>query len=67
MVWIDSFPSNIVQGGYETLCAIEANLTLSKKKFPTMKNCFLRSDAGSGYKTTQCILGMRNVFDKPGI
>ena len=32
-----------------------------------MKNVVLCSDAGSGYKTTQCILGMRNMFDKAGI
>ena len=31
MVWIDSFPSNTVQGGSKILSSIEANLTLSKK------------------------------------
>ena len=28
MVWVDIFPSNIGQGGYQTLCAIETNLIL---------------------------------------
>ena len=67
MVWIDSFPSNTGQGGYETLCAIEANLTLLEKLFSTMNNIVLCSNAGSGYKTTQCILGMSNLFDKYSI
>ena len=67
MVWIDSFPSNIGQGGCKTLCAIEANLTLLEKLFSTMNNIVLCSNAGSGYKTTQCILGMSNMFDKYSI
>ena len=32
MVWIDSFSYNTGQGGYKTVCTVEANLTLSKKK-----------------------------------
>ena len=61
MVCIDKFPSNTGQGGYKTQCDIEANLTLSKKLFPTMNNVVLCSDVGSGYKTTHFILGMRNI------
>ena len=67
MVWIYSFTSNTGKGGYKTLCDIEANLTLSKKVLITMKNVVLCSDAVSGYKTTHCILGIRNMFDKSGI
>ena len=32
-----------------------------------MNNVVLCSDAGSGYKKTQLILGMINVFDKSGV
>ena len=32
-----------------------------------MNNIVLCSNAGSGYKTTQCILGMSNMFDKYSI
>ena len=44
-------------------------ITLEKggTKFPTMKNVVVCSDAGSGYKKTQLILGMINVFDKSGV
>jgi len=60
IVWIDSFGSNTTQGGYETLCVIDVSLKKAKEIFSEIDNVTLFSDAGSGYKTTQSILGLRN-------
>ena len=68
MVWIDSFGSNTTQGGYETLSVIEASLIEAKKIFNNkLESISLFSDAGSGYKTTQCLLGIRNISNAHGV
>jgi hypothetical protein len=56
---IDSFCSNTGQGGYETLCAGEAALKRAMEVHPSMPGIGLCSDAGSGYRSTQVILGLR--------
>ena len=68
MVWIDSFGSNTTQGGYETLSVIEASLIEAKKIFNNkLESISLFSDAGSGYKTIQCLLGIRNISNAHGV
>jgi len=57
---IDSYCSNTGQGGYETLCAEEAALAQVKVIHPEIDSIVMCSDQGSGYKSTQTILGLRN-------
>jgi hypothetical protein len=61
MVWIDSFGSNTTQGGFETLCAQEAALRQLKALRAHIQEVDFCSDAGSGYKSTQTILGLRDA------
>ena len=67
MTWIDSFCSNTGQGGYETSCVIEADLKKAKELYPDLKEICHCSDAGSGYKSTQCVLFARNSKKLTGI
>ena len=67
MTHIDSFCSNTGQGGYKTLCAEEASLHRAKEIHPNQSEVVLCSDAGSGYKSTQSILGLRNSDEWTGI
>jgi hypothetical protein len=67
MAWIDSFCSNTGQGGYETLCVEEASLRELKKLFPDVGDVVFCSDAGSGYKSSQTILGLRNSKELTGV
>jgi hypothetical protein len=60
MTWIDSFGSNTAQGGYETFCAQCAGLQKWKELDPNVETIGLASDAGSGYKSSQTILGLRD-------
>ena len=56
---IDSFCTNTAQGGWETLAAMECTLDKAKQLCPTMDNISLSSDGGSGFKSTQLLLGLR--------
>ena len=67
MIWIDSFGSNTTQGGYETLCVEETSLRELKKLCPWVDEIDFVSDAGSGYKSSQTLLGLRNAKQLTGI
>ena len=62
IIHIDSFGSNTRQGGYETLCAEQAVLNKFPRKFFDLEEqyCYFCSDAGSGYKSAETILGLRS-------
>jgi hypothetical protein len=67
LIWIDSFGSNTTQGGYETLCVEEASLRKLKLLCPWVTMVDFASDAGSGYTSTQTLLGLRNAKALTGI
>lgn len=67
MIWIDSFCTNNTQGGFETLSVIQASIEFAAKIYSGMKKLNLVSDAGSGYKTIQCILGARAFAQTTGV
>jgi hypothetical protein len=67
MIWLDSFGTNTTQGGYETLCVQEASLRRLKTLRPHIDIIDFCSDAGSGYKSTQTILGLRRAKETTGI
>jgi hypothetical protein len=58
MIWIDSLGRNTTQSGYETLC---------EKLCPWIDEIDLVSDAGSGYKSSQNLLGLGNIKEVAGI
>jgi hypothetical protein len=58
MIWLDRFGSNIVEGEYETLCVQEISFRQLKVMRPHIEHVDLCSDAGSGHKSTQTILGL---------
>jgi hypothetical protein len=43
ITWIDSFCSNTGQGGYETLCVVEADLAFLKALYPGMVEAYMFS------------------------
>jgi hypothetical protein len=61
MIWIDSFGSNTTKGGYETWCVEESRLRKLKDLCPWVEDIAFVSDAGSGYKSSQTLLGLRNI------
>jgi len=63
---IDSFSSNTAQGGYETICAQAAAWIECKSVHPDLDEIVLCSDQGSGYKSTQTILGLRAMKEWGG-
>jgi hypothetical protein len=69
LTWVDSFGSNTAQGSYETLCVMEATMHLLKTLNPRIigQEVALCSDAGSGYKGVQTILGYRAFMERFGI
>ena len=67
IAWIDSFGSNTAQGGYETLCVIEASVKKGKELNPFLNDLYFMSDAVSGYKTGQSIAGVRNLREIAGV
>ena len=67
IAWIDSFGSNTAQGGYETLCVIEASVKKGKELNASFNDLYFMSDAGSGYKTGQSIAGVRNLKQITGV
>ena len=67
MIWIDSFGSNTTQGGYETLCVEETSLQELKKLCPWVDKIDFVLDAGSGYKSSQTLLGLQNAKKLMGI
>jgi hypothetical protein len=67
MIWIDSFGTNTTQGGYETLCVEESCLRKLKEICPWVEEIDFMSDAGSGYKSSQTLLGLRNIKEVTGI
>ena len=70
MIWIDSFGSNTTQGGYETLCVEETSLRKLRKLkelCPWVEEIDFVPDAGSGYKSSQTLLGLRNIKQVTGI
>jgi hypothetical protein len=67
MIWIDSFGTNTTQGGYETLCVIESPPRELHKLRPHIADPIdFCSDAGSRYKSTQTILGIRYAKEVRG-
>lgn len=64
---IDTFCSNTGQGGYETLCVLEAGLKKAKEIDPSIDEVAMCQDAGSGYKSTQVVLGLRNSMEVTGV
>jgi hypothetical protein len=60
IIWIDSFGSKTTQGGYETLCVEEASLCKLEELCLWVEEINFFSDAGSGYKSSQALLGLRN-------
>jgi hypothetical protein len=67
MLHIDSFCLNTMQGGYEMLCVQEAALCKLKELKPDIDETVFCSDDGSGYKSTQTILGLCASKDLTGI
>jgi hypothetical protein len=67
MIWIDSFGTNTTQGGFETLCVEESSLRKLKELCSWVGEINFVSDAGSGYKSSQALLGLRNVEEVTGI
>jgi hypothetical protein len=67
MTYVDSFGSNTAQGGYETLCVEEAALRELKRQNPDLEETAFCMDAGSGYKTAQNLLGLRNSKELTGV
>jgi hypothetical protein len=67
MIWIYSFGTNTTQGGYETLCVEESCLRKLKELCPWVEEIDFMSDAGSGYKSSQTLLGLRNIKEVTGI
>ena len=58
------------QGGYETLCVVEGDLQELKKMNADVRDLIeiaVCSDAGSGYKATQYLNGMRNAKEHTGV
>ena len=55
------FGSNTTQGGWETLCTLDCSLKRLRKEYPghLESGVAMISDAGSGYKTKENIVGMR--------
>jgi hypothetical protein len=66
MIWIYSFGSDTTQGGYET-CVKRVSPRQLKALRPDIEQVDFCSDAGSGYKSTQTILDLRNAKKTTGI
>jgi len=67
VIHVDSFGSNTGQGGYETLCVLEATLKKAKELQPALENAVLIQDAGSGYKSTTVVAGLRKSREMTGV
>ena len=58
--------SDTMQGGWETLCAKEETLRCCHEEFPDVKEAVVCSDARSGCKTAQALLGVCNFKKTTG-
>ncbi len=68
LIWIDTFGTDTTQGGYETLCVEDSCLRKLKEICPWVEDEIdFMSDAGSGYKSSQTLLGLRNIKHVTGI
>jgi hypothetical protein len=68
LIWIDTFGTDTTQGGYETLCVEDSCLRKLKEICPWVEDEIdFMSDAGSGYKSSQTLLGLRNIKEVTGI
>ena len=67
---IDTFGSNTGQGGYETLCVLEATLKKALQLQPSLGDsdgAVLIQDAGSGYKSTTVVAALRKSKEVTGV